>query len=179
MQTPGGLKALVQQKYGEIALQDKAGNQSSCCGSTCCSTEIYNIMSEDYSALEGYDEQADLGLGCGLPTQFANIKKGDIVIDLGSGAGNDCFVARAETGESGQHSNHINEYRDVDFDFVITVCDNAKEHCPFFPSNAKKFHHNFSDPAKAAGSETEIMAEFARVREEIKDYCREFTAANL
>jgi ubiquinone/menaquinone biosynthesis C-methylase UbiE len=96
------LKDLVKQKYGEIAGQDKATNQASCCGAGGCSTDVYNIMSEDYSKLEGYSPDADLGLGCGLPTQFAQIKAGDTVIDLGSGAGNDCFVARRETGESGK-----------------------------------------------------------------------------
>ena len=74
------LKQLVKQKYGEIALQDKETNQSSCCGSGCCSTEVYNIMSDDYSELNGYNADADLGLGCGLPTQFAKIKKGDTVM---------------------------------------------------------------------------------------------------
>lgn len=96
------MKELVRQKYSEIALQDKETNQSSCCGSGCCSTEVYNIMTDDYSAVEGYQPEADLGLGCGLPTQFAKIRKGDVVIDLGSGAGNDCFVARAETGDAGK-----------------------------------------------------------------------------
>lgn len=100
--TDAQLKELVKQKYSEIALQDKETNESSCCGSGCCSTEVYNIMSDDYSTLEGYNPDADLGLGCGLPTQFAQIKEGDVVIDLGSGAGNDCFVARAETGETGK-----------------------------------------------------------------------------
>ena len=96
------LKEIVRQKYSEIALQDKETNQSSCCGAGGCSTEVYNIMSDDYTTLEGYNPDADLGLGCGLPTQFAKIKKGDTVIDLGSGAGNDCFIARAETGETGK-----------------------------------------------------------------------------
>jgi arsenite methyltransferase len=96
------IKEVVKQKYSEIALQDKETNQSSCCGSGCCSTEVYNIMSDDYTSLEGYNADADLGLGCGLPTQFAKIKKGDVVIDLGSGAGNDAFIARHETGETGK-----------------------------------------------------------------------------
>jgi arsenite methyltransferase len=96
------LKSIVRYKYGEIALQDKETNQSSCCGSGCCSDEVYNIMSDDYTSLKGYNPDADLGLGCGLPTQFAKIKKGDVIIDLGSGAGNDCFIARAETGETGK-----------------------------------------------------------------------------
>lgn len=102
METPEKVKELVKQKYSEIALQDKATNQSSCCGSGCCSTEVYNIMADDYTELEGYNPDADLGLGCGLPTQFAKIRKGDVVIDLGSGAGNDAFVARHETGETGK-----------------------------------------------------------------------------
>src|SRR6218665_72188 len=96
------LKEMVRQKYSQIALQDTETNMSSCCGSGGCSTEVYNIMSDDYNELDGYTTEADLGLGCGLPTQFARIKKGDIVVDLGSGAGNDCFVARAETGETGK-----------------------------------------------------------------------------
>jgi arsenite methyltransferase len=102
MQTQKQIKEMVRQKYSEIALQDKEDNQASCCGSGCCSSEVYNIMSEDYTNLEGYSPDADLGLGCGLPTQFAQIKKGDTVIDLGSGAGNDCFIARSETGETGK-----------------------------------------------------------------------------
>lgn len=96
------LKELVRQKYSEIALQDKDTNAASCCGAGGCSTEVYNIMTDDYTQVEGYNPDADLGLGCGLPTQFAKIKKGDVVIDLGSGAGNDCFIARNETGETGK-----------------------------------------------------------------------------
>lgn len=102
MQTQEEVKELVRQKYSEIALQDKDTNQSSCCGAGGCSTEVYNIMSDDYTKVEGYNADADLGLGCGLPTQFARIKKGDVVIDLGSGAGNDAFIARHETGETGK-----------------------------------------------------------------------------
>ncbi|MEP6467912.1 MAG: methyltransferase domain-containing protein, partial [Parafilimonas sp.] len=102
METQNDLKDLVRQKYSEIALQDKETNQTSCCGSGCCTTEVYNIMSDDYTQLEGYNADADLGLGCGLPTQFAKIKQGDVVIDLGSGAGNDAFIARHETGETGK-----------------------------------------------------------------------------
>lgn len=102
MESTEQIKEIVKQKYGEIALQDKATNQAACCGAGGCSTEVYNIMSEDYATLAGYHPDADLGLGCGLPTQFAKIKQGDTVIDLGSGAGNDCFVARAQTGESGK-----------------------------------------------------------------------------
>lgn len=102
MNTAEQTKDMVRAKYAEIAMQDKDTNASSCCGAGACSTEVYNIMSEDYSALEGYTADADLGLGCGLPTQFAGIQPGDTVLDLGSGAGNDCFVARAEAGEDGR-----------------------------------------------------------------------------
>lgn len=96
------LKEVVRERYGKIAEQGKAENAASCCGATSPSTKVYNIMMDDYSGTEGYLEDADLGLGCGLPTQFANIQKGDVVIDLGSGAGNDCFVARHETGSDGK-----------------------------------------------------------------------------
>ncbi len=96
------IKEQVKNKYSEIALQSKEQNTASCCGANCCSTEVYNIMTDDYTDLEGYQTTADLGLGCGLPTAFAQIQPGNTVIDLGSGAGNDCFVARAAAGESGQ-----------------------------------------------------------------------------
>ena len=103
MENSENIKEMVRQKYSEIALQDKETNSTSCCGATnSCSTEVYNIMSEEYDELKGYHVDADLGLGCGLPTQFAKIKKGDVVLDLGSGAGNDCFVARHETGPEGK-----------------------------------------------------------------------------
>jgi arsenite methyltransferase len=102
MKTAEEIKAMVQTKYADIAMQSKNKNETSCCGSGCCSAEIHNIMSDDYSEMEGYNLNADLGLGCGLPTQFARIKKGDVVIDLGSGAGNDVFIARHETGEKGK-----------------------------------------------------------------------------
>ncbi|HNF00822.1 MAG TPA: arsenite methyltransferase [Ferruginibacter sp.] len=98
------MKELVREKYTAIALQDKEQNAASCCGATsaCCGDEVYNIMADDYSKLEGYNPDADLGLGCGLPTEFAKMKEGDTVIDLGSGAGNDAFVARKVVGEKGK-----------------------------------------------------------------------------
>ena len=95
------LKTLVRDKYAEIAKGDKAVIQASCCGATNSSQEVYNIMSDEYQ-MDGYKEEADLGLGCGLPTQFAMIQEGDTVVDLGSGAGNDCFVARHESGPTGK-----------------------------------------------------------------------------
>ncbi len=102
-QTDDQLKNMVREKYGMIADQTKETNESSCCGATCgCSTVDYAVMADDYTRLEGYVADADLGLGCGLPTEFAQIRKGDTVIDLGSGAGNDCFVARSIAGEEGK-----------------------------------------------------------------------------
>lgn len=80
---------------------------------------------------------------------------------------------------SAHTSNNLNEYIDIQFDFIITVCDNAKENCPYFPGSAKRFHHNFSDPAKAKGSEIEIMAEFAKVRDQIKAYSKSFILSEL
>lgn len=97
------IKELVREKYSEIATQGKIQNASSCCGATaCCSGDVYNVMADDYSKLEGYNPDADLGLGCGLPTEFAKIKEGDVVVDLGSGAGNDAFIARRIVGEKGR-----------------------------------------------------------------------------
>ncbi|KAA3639832.1 MAG: methyltransferase domain-containing protein [Bacteroidetes bacterium] len=118
------IKNLVKEKYSAIAEQTKSANESSCCGSTCCGPEDmdYTVFSDDYTQLDGYNEDADLGLGCGLPTEYAKIKKGDTVVDLGSGAGNDCFVARAETGAEG---------RVIGVDMTETMVDKARE-------NAKK-----------------------------------------
>ena len=100
MPTAENIKSNVREQYSKIALQDKATNAASCCGvgapGTC------DIMADSYAHLGGYDPEADLGLGCGLPTEFARIEAGDVVLDLGSGAGNDCFVARAETGTTGK-----------------------------------------------------------------------------
>ena len=127
MDTPEKIKEMVRQKYSLIALQDKESNDSSCCGSGCCTTEVYNVMSDDYTNLQGYNPDADLGLGCGLPTQFAKIKNGDVVIDLGSGAGNDCFIARSETGETGKV---------IGIDFTDTMIEKAR-------TNAEKLNfHN-------------------------------------
>ena len=126
MKTGDQIKEMVKQKYSEIALQDKESNAASCCGAGGCSTEVYNIMNDDYTSLEGYNADADLNLGCGLPTQFAKIKKSDTVIDLGSGAGNDCFVARAEAGETG---------RIIGIDFTPAMIAKARE-------NGEKLKYN-------------------------------------
>jgi arsenite methyltransferase len=126
MKTSEELKSIVRDKYSQIAEQDIAVNQSSCCGAGGTSNEVYNIMTDDYTGLAGYHEGADLGLGCGLPTQFAKIQKGDTVIDLGSGAGNDCFVARHETGETGKV---------IGIDFTEAMIKKAR-------TNAEKLSYN-------------------------------------
>ncbi|WP_119080890.1 arsenite methyltransferase [Chitinophaga alhagiae] len=127
MPTDQELKDLVREKYGNIALQDKDTNAASCCGASCCSTDVYNIMSEDYTQLAGYNADADLGLGCGLPTQFANIQPGNVVIDLGSGAGNDAFIARAETGDAGKV---------IGIDFTGAMIEKARRN-----AEARGFHN--------------------------------------
>ncbi|MFN0174330.1 MAG: arsenite methyltransferase [Saprospiraceae bacterium] len=125
MQTAEQIKTVVREKYSEIALQGKGCNEASCCGVGTPGT--YTIMADSYTELEGYNPDADLGLGCGLPTQFAHIQAGDTVLDLGSGAGNDAFVARAETGATGKV---------IGVDFTPTMIRRARE-------NAEKLNfHN-------------------------------------
>ena len=104
MATEKEIKDSVKQRYNELAFV--SDNEQKCCCNPAApaapSKKVYTIMSEDYSRLRGYEPDADLGVGCGLPTQYARIQKGDTVVDLGSGAGNDCFIAREETGETGK-----------------------------------------------------------------------------
>ena len=126
MNTNEQIKEMVKQKYSEIALQDQETNASSCCGSGGCTTEVYSVMSDEYDHLQGYSAEADLKLGCGLPTEFAKIQPGNTVVDLGSGAGNDCFVARHETGEMGKV---------IGIDFTPEMIDKAR-------LNADKLNYN-------------------------------------
>ncbi len=127
MTTNEQLKQIVKDKYSEIATQSKGQNETSCCGSGCgCSTIDAAIMAEDYSKLSGYTANADLGLGCGLPTEFAQIQEGDVVIDLGAGAGNDAFVARSITGATG---------RVIGVDFTEKMIEKAR-------ANAEKLGYN-------------------------------------
>jgi ubiquinone/menaquinone biosynthesis C-methylase UbiE len=142
------LKELVKQKYSEIALQDKEKNQASCCGSGRCSTEVYDIMSDDYSTLEGYNPDADLGLGCGLPTQFAQIKPGDVVIDLGSGAGNDCFVARSQTGETGKV---------IGIDFSETMLEKARANAEKLKLNNVEFRYGDIEKIPVSASTADVL----------------------
>lgn len=148
MQTEQEIKEMVKQKYSEIALQDKGSNASSCCGAGSCSTEVYNIMSEEYNELDGYNPDADLGLGCGLPTQFAKIKKGDTVIDLGSGAGNDCFVARAETGETGKV---------IGIDFTEAMIDKARQNAEKLGLNNVEFRQGDIENMPVAANTADVI----------------------
>jgi arsenite methyltransferase len=148
METGDNVKELVRQKYSEIALQDKATNQSSCCGSGCCSTEVYNIMADDYTQLEGYNPDADLGLGCGLPTQFAKIKKGDVVIDLGSGAGNDAFIARHETGETGKV---------IGIDFTPAMIERARQNAESRGFNNVEFRQGDIEKMPVSANRADVI----------------------
>ncbi|MFS4417071.1 arsenite methyltransferase [Maribacter sp. 2307ULW6-5] len=120
------LKDIVKTRYAQIAEQGKAANAASCCGATTPTNKVYNVMMDDYSDTQGYVEDADLGLGCGLPTEFAQIRTGDTVIDLGSGAGNDCFVARHESGAEGKV---------IGIDFTPKMIEKARR-------NAEKMGYN-------------------------------------
>ncbi len=121
------LKELVKEKYGQIAKEAGDGCSSSCCGDD---KVDYTIMSDDYTQMDGYSEDADLHLGCGLPTQFAQIKKGDTVVDLGSGAGNDCFIALSETGPTGSV---------IGIDMTEAMIEKARENVKKLGVNNVKF----------------------------------------
>ena len=120
METNKDKKELVKQQYSELALNGDLLKSSCGCGTNPAkpSKKVFTIMSEDYSHLKGYEADADLGVGCGLPTEYAGLKEGHTVIDLGSGAGNDCFIARAEVGESGKV---------IGIDFSIPMLEKARK----------------------------------------------------
>lgn len=150
MRTELELKSLVKEKYGQIALQSKEQNASSCCGATCCGSDAmdYTIMSESYETLEGYNPDADLGLGCGLPTEFARMKPGDTVVDLGSGAGNDCFVARAEVGDTG---------RVIGIDMTETMVERARENAARLGLHNVEFHLGDIENIPLASEEADVV----------------------
>ncbi|CAN5358641.1 arsenite methyltransferase [soil metagenome] len=125
------LKQLVKEKYGQIAEQSKSTNEASCCGATGCGPIDYSIMSDDYTHVKGYSTDADLGLGCGLPTEYAKIKEGDTVVDLGSGAGNDAFVARSVAGENGKV---------IGIDFTHKMIEMAKANAAKLKYTNVEFH---------------------------------------
>jgi arsenite methyltransferase len=133
MQKSDQIKKMVKEKYGSIADQSRSTNASSCCGSGCgCSSGEEVGMAEDYRQLEGYAIDADLGLGCGLPTAFALIKEGDTVVDLGSGAGNDCFIARSIAGITGKV---------IGVDFTEKMIQKARTNANKLGYNNVEFRH--------------------------------------
>jgi len=140
------LKEIVKEKYGQIA--SYSNKAASCCSSGCCCGSDNNIMYENYDGLNGYNPDADLGLGCGLPTKFAKIKKGDTVIDLGSGAGNDCFVARAETGENGKI---------IGIDFTPEMVEKARENVKRRGFNNVEFIHGDIDNIPVESNLTDVI----------------------
>jgi len=136
------------KKYSEIAEQSKDVNASSCCGATGCSTIDYTVMADDYTNLNGYVPDADLGLGCGLPTEFALIKAGDTVVDLGSGAGNDAFVARNITGESG---------RVIGIDFTEKMIARARENAHKLKYTNVEFRQGDIENMPLAGNIADVV----------------------
>ena len=148
MKTEAELKQVVKEKYASIAEQGKAENAASCCGATTPSNKVYNIMMDDYSEVEGYAPAADLGLGCGLPTQFAKISKGDTVIDLGSGAGNDCFVARHETGLEGKV---------IGVDFTPVMIRKARENAEKLGFNNVEFREGDIDAMPVSDEASDVV----------------------
>ena len=149
MQNENQLKEIVKEKYGEIANQSLQQNASSCCGATgCCDDEMYSIMADDYSKLEGYNPDADLGLGCGIPTQFAFMKEGDTVIDLGSGAGNDAFVARRFVGESGKV---------IGIDFTESMINKARENAEKTGFNNVEFRQGDIESMPVTSNKADVI----------------------
>jgi SAM-dependent methyltransferase len=130
MKTSEELKNVVKDLYSEIANQTKEENETSCCGAGECCTVDYAVFAEDYSKLKGYNKDADLGLGCGIPTEFAHINEGDTVLDLGSGAGNDCFVSRELVGEKGKV---------IGLDMTETMINKARENADKLGFNNVEF----------------------------------------
>ena len=143
------IKELVREKYSQIASQSKNQNASSCCGATGCrGDEVYNIMADDYSKLDGYVADADLGLGCGLPTEFAQINAGDTVIDLGSGAGNDAFIARRIVGERG---------RVIGIDITEKMIELAKENADKLGYKNVEFRHGDIDSMPLLSNKADVV----------------------
>jgi arsenite methyltransferase len=130
METPEEIKKMVREKYAGIAAV-QSNKMPGSCGCGCSNKLDYSIMSDDYSSVPGYAPEADLGLGCGLPTEFAFIRPGDTVVDMGSGAGNDCFIAARETGEKG---------RVIGIDMTPAMVDKARENALKLGVKNVEFH---------------------------------------
>lgn len=149
MKTNEEIKTEVKNKYSQIATQTKEQNTQSCCGvGGCCDTIDYSVFSDDYSKIEGYNPDADLSLGCGLPTEFALIKTGDTVLDLGSGAGNDCFVARRAVGENGKV---------IGLDFTETMIKKARMNADKLAYNNVEFRFGEIENMPIGGNSIDVV----------------------
>lgn len=148
MKTSEELKNVVKEKYTTIANQTKQENEESCCGVGGCCTVDYAVFAEDYSKLGGYNKDADLGLGCGIPTEFAQIKEGDTVLDLGSGAGNDCFVARELVGLTGKV---------IGVDMTDVMIDKARENADKLSFNNVEFRKGDIESLPIGGNRIDVV----------------------
>lgn len=149
MSTNQELKEMVKDRYSKIAEQSKTQNESSCCGGTdCCGSIDYTIFADDYTKLKGYNPDADLGLGCGLPTAFAQIKEGDTVVDLGSGAGNDVFIAREITGDKGKV---------IGIDFTDVMIEKARANNDKLGFNNVEFRYGDIENLPITSNSTDVI----------------------
>ncbi len=143
------IKEMVREKYTQIATQSKTDNETSCCGTGCgCGDTDYTIMNEDYSSLDGYNPDADLGLGCGIPTAFAQISEGLTVVDLGSGAGNDAFVARRLVGATGKV---------IGVDMTPVMIDRARINNDKLGYNNVEFRHGDIENLPVSENSTDVV----------------------
>jgi ubiquinone/menaquinone biosynthesis C-methylase UbiE len=148
MNKPEDIKIIVRDKYAEIANQSKTVNEASCCGTGSCTGVDFTVFADDYSKLKGYNPDADLGLGCGLPTEFALIKEDDTVIDLGSGAGNDAFVARAITGENGKV---------IGIDFTHEMIEKARANADKLGFNNVEFRYGDIEKMPVTANKADVI----------------------
>jgi SAM-dependent methyltransferase len=148
MKNETAIKELVKEKYSEIASQPKQRNDASCCGATSACKEVYSIMSDEYKDIDGYNPDADLGLGCGLPTEFARISEGDTVVDLGSGAGNDAFIARKIVGEKG---------RVIGIDFTEKMIELARKNAAKLGYRNVEFRHGDIDSMPLFSNKADVV----------------------
>ena len=168
MKTSEELKEEVKEKYSQIANQSKEENETSCCGAGECCTVDYAVFAEDYSKLGGYNTDADLGLGCGIPTEFAQIKEGDTVLDLGSGAGNDCFIARELVGESGKI---------MGVDMTDVMVDKARENTEKLNFNNVEFRKGDIENLPVGGNSIDVVISncvLNLVPDKVKAFCETF-----
>ncbi len=148
MKTSEEIKEAVKETYTSVANQSKEENEASCCGVGGCCTVDHAVFAEDYSKLKGYNADADLGLGCGIPTEFAQIKEGDTVLDLGSGAGNDCFVARELTGTSGKV---------IGVDFTEVMIEKSRENADKLGFNNVEFRKGDIEKLPIGGNSIDVV----------------------